>query len=175
MFRNLSVCVPYITSNTQNKWLTKLLNKSDCFWIESSNSCLLYATSLYHYLLTPWSRVPLEKLTGLQLVKKFPAFYGTRMFLTALTSARHVSLSWSSPTQSPYPHPTSRKIHPNIILPSTPGSPQRSLSLRFPHQNPVHTFPFPSLSHSAGKTYDPINCTVTGKNVNGRASRFVTF
>jgi hypothetical protein len=29
------------------------------------------------HLLTPWSRVLLEKLTGLQLVKKFPAFYGT--------------------------------------------------------------------------------------------------
>jgi hypothetical protein len=27
------------------------------------------------YLLTPWSRVLLEKLTGLQLVKKFPAIY----------------------------------------------------------------------------------------------------
>jgi hypothetical protein len=29
------------------------------------------------YLLTPWSRVLLERLTGSQLVKKFPAFYGT--------------------------------------------------------------------------------------------------
>ena len=28
----------------------------------------------FHYLLTPWYRVLLEKLTGLQLVKKFPAF-----------------------------------------------------------------------------------------------------
>jgi hypothetical protein len=28
-------------------------------------------------LLTPWSSVLLEKLTGSQLVKKFPAFYGT--------------------------------------------------------------------------------------------------
>jgi hypothetical protein len=27
-----------------------------------------------------------EKLTGLQLVKKFPAFYGTRRFITAFTS-----------------------------------------------------------------------------------------
>jgi hypothetical protein len=42
---------------------------------------------LLTYLLTPWSRVLLEKLTGLQLVKKFPAFYGTRMFITAFTSA----------------------------------------------------------------------------------------
>ena len=37
--------------------------------------------------LTPWSRVLLEKLTGFQLVKKFPAFYGTRRFITVLTSA----------------------------------------------------------------------------------------
>ena len=45
------------------------------------------------YLLTPWSRVLLEKLTGLQLVKKFPAFYGNRRFITVFTSARHMSLS----------------------------------------------------------------------------------
>jgi len=48
------------------------------------------------YLLTPWCRVLLEKLTGLQLVKKFPAFDGTRLFITALTSVRHLSLSWAS-------------------------------------------------------------------------------
>jgi hypothetical protein len=35
--------------------------------------CLLSTEK--HYLLTPWSRVLLEKLTGLQLVKKFSAFY----------------------------------------------------------------------------------------------------
>jgi len=32
---------------------------------------------IYMYLLTPWCRVLLEQLTGLQLVKKFPAFHGT--------------------------------------------------------------------------------------------------
>jgi hypothetical protein len=46
-----------------------------------------------YYLLTPCSRVLVEKLTGFQLVKKFPAFYGTRRFITAFTSARHLSLS----------------------------------------------------------------------------------
>jgi len=39
------------------------------------------------YLLTPWSRVPLEKLNGSQLVKKFPTFYGTQKFITTFTSA----------------------------------------------------------------------------------------
>ena len=61
----------------------------------------------YYYLLTPWSRVLLEKLASLQLVKKFPAFYGTRRFLTTLTSTRHLSLSSASPIQSSYPNPTS--------------------------------------------------------------------
>jgi len=42
-------------------------------------------------MLTPWSRV-LEKLTATQLVKKFPAFYGTRRFITVFTTARHWSL-----------------------------------------------------------------------------------
>ena len=45
------------------------------------------------YLLTPWCRVLLEKLTGLQLVKKFPAFHGTRRFITTLTSVCQLSLS----------------------------------------------------------------------------------
>ena len=43
--------------------------------------------------LTPQSRVVLEKLTGPQLVNKFPMFYTSRKFITAFTSARHLSLS----------------------------------------------------------------------------------
>jgi hypothetical protein len=66
------------------------------------------------YLFSPWSRVLLEKLTSLKLVKKFPAFYGTRRFITAFTSARHLSLSWASPIQSIPPHPTSWKSEPAL-------------------------------------------------------------
>ena len=98
--------------------------------------------NLLTYLLTPWCRVVLEKLTGLQLVKKFPAFYGTRRFITALTSLHHLSLSWASPIQSTY----LLEIHPNIIHPSTPRSPQWSLSLRFPHQDPIHPLSSPIRS-----------------------------
>ena len=93
-------------------------------------------TYLLTYLLTPWCIVLLEKVTGLQLVKKFPAFYGTRRFITALTSFRHPSLSWASPIQSTYPKPTSwRSIlilstHLRLGLPSglfPSGFPTRTL------------------------------------------------
>jgi len=43
--------------------------------------------------LTSLSRVLLEKLKGFQLVKKFPAFYGARRFITAFKSACHLFLS----------------------------------------------------------------------------------
>ena len=68
---------------------------------------LIDCCRLLTYLLTPWCRVLLEQLTGLQLVKKFPAFHRTRRFITALTSVCHPSISWASPIQSTYPHPTS--------------------------------------------------------------------
>jgi hypothetical protein len=48
---------------------------------------------LVTYLLTPWSRVLPEKLTGPQLVKKFSALFGTRRFITAFTTAHHLPLS----------------------------------------------------------------------------------
>ena len=68
------------------------------------------------HLLTPWCRVLIKKLIGLQLLKKFPAFHGTRRFIPALTTVRHLSLSWASPIQSIYPHPTSWR---SILILST--------------------------------------------------------
>ena len=65
---------------------------------------------------------------------------------------------------NPVPIPTSHllEIHPNIIHPSTPRSPQWSPSLRFPHQDPIrpplliHTRHMPSPSHSS-RLYHPHN------------------
>ena len=58
-------------------------------------------------ILTPRSRVLREKQTGSQQVKKFPTFYGIRRFITAFTSARHLSLSHASSIQFISLHPTS--------------------------------------------------------------------
>ena len=48
-----------------------------------------------------------------------------------------------NPVHIPTSHPL--EIHPNIIHPSMPRSPQRSLSLRFPHQDPIQP---PLLTHT---------------------------
>jgi len=72
-----------------------------------ANSLHKVLTYLFTDLLTPWSTVLLEKLIGFHLVKIFPAFYGTRRFITAFTSVRHLSLSWCSSIQSIPTHHTS--------------------------------------------------------------------
>ena len=96
---------------------------------------------LLTYLLTPSSRLLLEKLTGSEASQEIPRIFGTRKFLPARTSARHLSLSWTNSIQSPQPPPTSwRSIlklsyHlclglPNCIFPS--GFPTRTLCTPLP-------------------------------------------
>ena len=115
----------------------------------------LWVTYLLTYLLTPTCKVLLEKLTGLQLVKKFPEFHGTRRFITALTSVRHLSLSWASPIQSIYPHPASWRsililsthLHlglPSCLLPS--GFPTKALCTPSPHPYTPHAQPISFFS-----------------------------
>jgi hypothetical protein len=43
--------------------------------------------------LSSWSRVLPENPTDPKMLKKFPAFYKTRRFITVFTRARHLSLS----------------------------------------------------------------------------------
>ena len=107
------------------------------------------------YLLTPWCRVFLEKLNGLQLVKKFPAILWNPKvhYRTHKRPPPVPTLGQPNPVHIPTSHLL--EIHPNIIHPSMPRSPQWSLSLRFPHQDPIrppllpHTRHMPCPSHSS--------------------------
>ena len=107
------------------------------------------------YLLTPCSTVLLEKLTGFQLVKKFPAFYGTRRFITVFTSARHLSLSWASSIKSITLHPTywrsililssSLLLGPQVVTFPQVSTPKPCTHLSSPlyalHTPPISFFP----------------------------------
>ena len=104
---------------------------------------------------TPWCRVLLEKLTGLQLVKKFSVFYGTRRFVTEPTSVRQLSLSWVRPIQSIYPHPTSWTAililftHLRLGLPSglfPSGFRTKTLYTTSPHPYAPHAQPISFFS-----------------------------
>ena len=104
-------------------------------------SCPETSGSNYHYLLTPRSRVLLEKPTGSAASQEIPGIFGTRKFLTVLTSVRHLSLSWANSIQSPqHPQTSWRSIlilssHlrlglPNGLFPS--GFPTRTLCTPLP-------------------------------------------
>jgi len=95
-----------------------------------------------------------KKLIGLQPVKKFPYFTESKGSLLIHKCPPPVPiLSQLDPVHTPTSHYL--KIHLNIILQSMPGSPKWSLSLMFPHQNPVYASPLPhtrymhSPSHSS--------------------------
>ena len=95
-----------------------------------------------------WKRPLPEKLTGPQLVKKFPAFYVNHKFISAFTNARHLSSSSARSIQS-MPPSYFLKIHFDFIFPSTPRSSTLFLSIRCPTKTlsapPLPHTPFTSL------------------------------
>ena len=103
---------------------------------------------IHIYLLTPWCRVLLDKLTGLQLVKKFPTFHGTRRFIYALTSVRHLCLSWSSPIQSINPRPTSWRSSLILSTHLRLGLPSGLLPSGFPTKTRYTPSPHPYAPHA---------------------------
>ena len=93
-------------------------------------------------ILSTWSTVLPEKLTGPQLVKKLPALYGTREFIIAFTRDRQLSLCQINTVPASPSHYL--KSHFNSILPFTLKFSKPSLSLMFTHQNVVCTSPLPT-------------------------------
>ena len=113
-------------------------------------------TYILTYLLTPWSRVLLEKLTDSAASQEIPRIFGTRRFLAVLTSARHLSLSSANSIQSPQTPPTSWRF---ILILSS------HLRLGFPQTSPpgtcAHLSPPPYAPHalpiSSSRFYRPYN------------------
>ena len=114
------------------------------------------------YLLTPWCRVLLEKLTWFAASQEIPRISrNPKVHYRTHKRPPPVSiLGQPNPVHIPTSHLL--EINPNIIHPSMPRSPQWSLSLRFPHQEPIHlpllthTRHMPSPSHSS-RFYHPHN------------------
>ena len=132
---------------------------------------------LLNYLLTEWNRVILEKLTG---------FADNREIPRILWNPKVHYRSHKRPPPVPilsqlHPVPTTPshflKIHLNIILPSTSWSPQWSISLRFPHQNLVHTSPFLHTCHTSAHLIllDFITRTILGKEYRSLSSSLCNF
>jgi hypothetical protein len=90
-----------------------------------------------------WSGVLLEKPTGFQIVKKFPAFYGTRMFITTFASAGHLYISWATSIQSIPPHFTFWRSILILFSHLCLCSPRGLLPSDFPIKNPVYASPLP--------------------------------
>jgi hypothetical protein len=120
-----------------------LFRKSCCSW-----DTLLTYLQTHTYLLTySMERSPSWKANCFATSQEIPrVLWNPKVHHHTHKRPPHVPiLSQPNPVHIPTSH--FLKIHPNIILPPTPGSPQRSLSLRFPHQNPVHTSPVPNTCY----------------------------
>ena len=85
------------------------------------------------------------------------------------------TLSQLDPAHTPTSH--FLKIHLNIILSSMPGSPKWSLSLRFPHQNPVYASPLPHMCYMPCPSpfFDFITWTILGEGFLSLSFSFCSF
>jgi hypothetical protein len=110
-----------------------------------------------HSLIHSWSWALLEKLPIVQPLKNFPAFYGTRKFITAFTRALHWSLSLARSIQSIPSHPISLR---SILILSTHlrlGLPSGIFPSGFP-TNLLYAFLFsPFVLHAV-----PISSSLNG-------------
>jgi hypothetical protein len=103
-----------------------------------------YCGRVKHQVTHSWTWALHEKPPIVQLLKNFPAFYGTRKFITVLTRALHCTLSWARSIQS-IPSYLSN-IHFNIFHAPTAWSSQWSL-LAFLHSSATHSCYMPCSSH----------------------------
>jgi hypothetical protein len=133
--------------------------------VERNSTPILVQSTDITYLLTPWSRILLEKLTHFVASQEISCvLLNLKVHYCIHKSPLPVSiLSQPNPVHTPTSH--FLKIHFNIILPSTPGSPQWPLSLGFPHLKPIHTSLLPQTRYMPRPSHvlDFITRTILGE------------
>ena len=106
IFTSINLCSPFNNTTHSNNLQAVLI-----LTIREDNYFILFflhkPCTVNKAAVTPCSSVLLVKLTGRQLVKNFPTFYGTQRFITAFTCFHHLFLTWASSIQSIPSHPTS--------------------------------------------------------------------
>jgi hypothetical protein len=117
---------PFVGSSwgEENNNFTNILNTTLCRCVPLTILRFLLMDVTSKKSRTPWSRVLVLQVTGLEIVKKVSAFYGTWTVITAFTRARHLSQSYAKSFQF-VPHTVSwRSIfivssHLHLGLPSS--------------------------------------------------------
>ena len=128
-------------------------------------------------LLTPWSRVLLEKLTGSAASQEIPRIFGTRRFITVLTSSRHLPLSWAKSIQSQQPPLISWRsiliLFSNLRL----GLPIGLFPSGFPIRTLCTTLPSPirTTCHAHLILLDFTTLTILGKEYRSLSSSLCNF
>lgn len=100
------------------------------------NSCI--NNPLCNQLVTTCSTVFLEKLVVVHLVRIFLAFYGTKVFTTAFTRARHLLYSEAHKSRPKPPAIFTSNAFQYLSFPSVFRSSKRSLPFRLFSHNAVY-------------------------------------